>query len=105
MLEKGSVEEALKAANAVLKKGGIEVKEGVADLEKLLPPRVTMTVLDRTRLPVVQLRVEAEAGSGSSRSRRCGCWSTAGRCRTGRASPSTKPGRDKLSARTRSSGR
>jgi hypothetical protein len=65
VLEKRSVEEALKVANAALPKENVPAPTGdeVADLGKLLPPTVKLTVVDKTKLPVVKLRVEAVAGA------------------------------------------
>jgi WD40 repeat protein len=63
LLEKGSVGQSLAAANAALRKEGVKVTEGAADVEALLPPRVTLTLVDQSKLPEVTLKVEAEAGA------------------------------------------
>jgi hypothetical protein len=63
VLEKRSVEEALKVANAALRKEKVEVAEGTADIEKLLPPTVKLSVVDQSKLPEVRLKVEAVAGA------------------------------------------
>jgi WD40 repeat protein len=49
-LEKGSVAEALKVA-----------KIEVPDVEKLLPPRATLQIVDRTALPKLKVKASAEA--------------------------------------------
>jgi hypothetical protein len=61
VLEKGSVEEALKAANLGLKSRGIAVKEGPADLEMLLPPIATLQIIDKASLPKLRLKASAVA--------------------------------------------
>ena len=63
VLEKGSVEEALKAANAALKKEGVKVPDGVADVAKLLPPTVELSVADQSKLPTVKFKVSSRAGA------------------------------------------
>jgi WD40 repeat protein len=63
VLEKGSVEEALQVANAALKKEGVAVPDGVAKLAKLLPPTVTLSIADKSKLPTVKLKVSAKAGA------------------------------------------
>src|SRR5207253_292579 len=62
VLAKGSVAEALKEANRVLKE---PVKEGVADVEKLLPPKVSLTVVSTKALPTVEVKARAEAGTAT----------------------------------------
>ncbi len=58
VLEKGSVAEALKAADAALKQ-----KTKVLPLEQLLPPQTVLTVVDDTRLPTLKLKATATAHS------------------------------------------
>jgi hypothetical protein len=55
VLEKGSVAEALKAADAALGKETRDVK-----VDDLLPPRAVLTV-DQSKLPIVKVKVKAEA--------------------------------------------
>jgi WD40 repeat protein len=52
VLEKGSVEEALKAAGSQ-----------AADVEQLLPPRAALEVVDATALPKVKVKAAAEAAA------------------------------------------
>ena len=63
VLEKGSVAEALKAANLALKSEGVKVQEGVADVTKLLPPTVELSVADQSKLPTAKLKISAKAGA------------------------------------------
>jgi WD40 repeat protein len=65
VLEKGSVEEALAAANAARKQGGGAAPDQATDVAKLLPPRATLDVTDRSRLAQgkVKLRATAEAAA------------------------------------------
>jgi WD40 repeat protein len=63
VLDKGSVKEALDAANAARKEQGEAVGEAVADLEDVLPPRAALEIVDRTALPKVKLRATAEAAA------------------------------------------
>jgi WD40 repeat protein len=63
LLEKGSVKDALAAANDARKQGGEAVGEGPADLEQLLPPRAALEILDWTALPKVKVRATAEAAA------------------------------------------
>jgi WD40 repeat protein len=65
VLEKGSVEKALAAANAVLKNQGVAVKDEIAKVEELLPPTVTLDVTDKTKLPRVKLKTIAQAGAAA----------------------------------------
>jgi WD40 repeat protein len=60
VLQKGSVEAAVKVANVAKAKKGEKV--AVADIDQLLPPKVTM-VIDDSKRPVVTLRVTAESGA------------------------------------------
>jgi WD40 repeat protein len=62
VLEKGSVAEAVKAADAVLVAQHAPVPRGEADPEKLLPPAVTLTVLDQKNLPRLTVRATAKQG-------------------------------------------
>ena len=57
ILETGSVEAALKAADARLGQETTDVK-----IESVLPPRAVLTV-DQSKLPMVKLKVQAEASS------------------------------------------
>jgi WD40 repeat protein len=59
VLEKGSVAEALKAANATL---GAKDTRGV-QVDDLLPPRSVLAVVDQSKLPTVKLKVQAEASA------------------------------------------
>jgi WD40 repeat protein len=61
LLERGSLKDALAAANAARKQEGETVAEGVADLEQLLPPKVDLEVVDKTALPMVKLKAGAVA--------------------------------------------
>jgi hypothetical protein len=63
VLEKGSVKEALDAANAARKEQGEAVGEAVADLEDVLPPRAALEVLAGAALPKIKLRATAEAAA------------------------------------------
>ena len=40
----------------------IPIPKGEADLEKLLPPTITLTVVDQTKLPQVTVKVSAKQG-------------------------------------------
>ena len=51
ILAKGSVEEAVKAANKPREANHQEIPRGVANPEKLLPPGVTLAVVDQSQLP------------------------------------------------------
>jgi WD40 repeat protein len=62
VLEKGSVEEAVKAADAALRAQHAPVPRGEADPEKLLPPTATLTVADRTKLPRLTVKASAKQG-------------------------------------------
>jgi WD40 repeat protein len=57
VLEKGSVAEALKAAAAARP----EKETRSVKVDDILPPRVTLTIADRSKLPIVKLKVRAEA--------------------------------------------
>jgi WD40 repeat protein len=61
LLEKGSLEDALAAANAARKQEGETVAEGAADVGQLLPPRAALEVLDKTALPKVKVKATAAA--------------------------------------------
>jgi WD40 repeat protein len=63
LLEKGSVEEALKAANAALPAAERPKSDNPADMSKLLPPAVKLTRGKRTDDGVVTLEVAATAGA------------------------------------------
>ena len=63
VLEKGSVKDALEAANAARKNEGEKVAEGPADLEQLLPPQAALEILDKAALPKVKLKATAEAAA------------------------------------------
>jgi WD40 repeat protein len=58
VLEKGNVKEALKVADAARGK----VSRDIA-LDDLLPPTVTLTLLDQSKLPTVTVKVQAQASS------------------------------------------
>jgi WD40 repeat protein len=62
VLEKGSVAEAVAAADAALVAQRVEVPRGVADPEKLLPPAVALAVVDRANLPRVTVKASARQG-------------------------------------------
>jgi WD40 repeat protein len=62
VLEKGSVVAAVKAADAARVAQHAPVPRGEADPEKLLPPAVTLTVLDQKNLPRVTVRASAKQG-------------------------------------------
>src|SRR5262249_25654447 len=61
VLEKGSVAEALKAANAARRDKKIEVPKGEASADKLLPPSVDLAV-DATKNPKLTIKVTAREG-------------------------------------------
>jgi WD40 repeat protein len=61
LLAKGNLKDALEAANLELKKQGIAVPEGQAELEKLLPPRAFLQILDKANLPRLKVRASAVA--------------------------------------------
>ena len=56
VLVKGSVADAIQAANAAL---GTETRN--VKVEDLLPPRAVVSVVDQSKLPIVTLKVQAEA--------------------------------------------
>jgi WD40 repeat protein len=60
VLEKGSVAEALKAANAALVAQGKKARS--AEIEQLLPPKATI-VVDRSKEPLLTIRAQATAGT------------------------------------------
>jgi hypothetical protein len=62
VLEKGSVGAALKSANAALVAKKIAIPRGEASPDKLLPPAVTLQVVDQMKLPRVSVKVVAEKG-------------------------------------------
>jgi len=63
IMEKGNLKDALETANAALKQAGTRgVAEGVADLNKQLPPQATLEILsDKKDLPSVKMKVNAVA--------------------------------------------
>jgi hypothetical protein len=61
LLEKGSVAEAVKAANAARQAQKIPIPTGETSVEKLLPPTVTLAVDDRKK-PTVTVGVTAKQG-------------------------------------------
>jgi hypothetical protein len=63
VLAKGDSAEAVRVANAALKKAGVAVREAVTSVDKLLPPVVKLSVVDTSRLPAVTLKVEARSGA------------------------------------------
>jgi len=63
LLAKGSVEEALKAANAALAKEERPASDAPVDVAKLLPPRATLKLIAKDDKGVVQLTTEVEAGA------------------------------------------
>jgi WD40 repeat protein len=56
VLEKGGVAEALKAADAALKRETRDVQ-----IDRLLPPNSLLTVLDQSKMPTIKVKVQAEA--------------------------------------------
>jgi WD40 repeat protein len=60
VLVKGSVEEALKAANTALAQQGEKIEEGVANVEQLLPPRVVLTRIAQ-KGNAVTIRIDAKS--------------------------------------------
>jgi len=61
LLAKGSLNDALATANDILKKQNKSVAEGVADVERLLPPTVRLQVLDKKDLPKIKVKASALA--------------------------------------------
>lgn len=61
VLEKGSVTEAVKAANAARAALKIAVPKALADSEKLLPPGVSLSVVNDKALPRITVKVAARA--------------------------------------------
>jgi hypothetical protein len=69
VLEKGSVEEALKAANAALPKEKRPGSDVPVDVAGLLPPRTTLKLLGTDDKGVVRLATTVEAGATTQRLR------------------------------------
>jgi WD40 repeat protein len=61
LLDRGSLDGALAAANAIRQKEGEPVAEGVARLEQLLPPQAALEIVDQKGLPKVKLKATATA--------------------------------------------
>jgi WD40 repeat protein len=65
VLEKGSVAEALKAANAALPVAQRPASDGVADVAKMLPPAAVLKLVSRNDRGAVRLAATVEGGAGS----------------------------------------
>jgi WD40 repeat protein len=63
LLEKGQTGLALEAANKALQAEGIKVHKAVGEVDDLLPPKVKLIIIDKSKLPTVTLKVEAEASA------------------------------------------
>lgn len=61
ILKEGTVKKALETANLALRKEGIVVPEGVAQVEKLLPPKAFLRIADKSSLPKLQVAASAMA--------------------------------------------